>query len=123
MRSTMLLLLAGLALGCGGGYGGGGGGGGGGVTNPPPPGNLVSAVGVTAWSPANITISAGQEVSFRNPSSTTHNVHFDGDAAGRPGNVADFASATKAVTFATAGTFPYHCSIHPAMRGEVVVQP
>jgi hypothetical protein len=26
------------------------------------------------------------------------------------------------VTFATAGTFAYHCSIHPAMTGSVVVE-
>ena len=118
MRSETILLLAGLALGCG---GGGYGGGGNGVTAPP--GNVASAVGVTAWSPATITISAGEDVSFRNASSTAHNVQFDQGVAGHPGNVADFTSTSKSVTFATAGTFPYHCGIHPVMQGQVVAQP
>jgi len=121
MRSMMLLLLAGLVAGCGGGgYGGGGGGGG---PAAPPPGNVVSAVGVTAWSPAAITIKPGEAVSFRNPSGTAHNVQFDQGVAGHPGNVADFTAASKSVAFAAAGTFPYHCGIHPAMQGQVVVQP
>jgi len=120
MRSMTLLLLAGLAIGCGG--GGGYGGGGSGVTAPPP-GNVVGAVGVTSWSPATITITAGDDVSFRNASSTAHNVQFDQTVAGHPGNVADFASTSRSVTFAAAGTFPYHCGIHPVMQGQVVVQP
>jgi len=125
MRSMTLVLLAGLALGCGGGNGGGGGDGDGVTTPPPPPpsGNVVSAVGVTAWSPAAITIRAGEIVSFRDPSSTAHSVQFDQGVAGHPGNVPDFAATSKSVTFATAGTFPYHCGIHPAMQGRVVVQP
>ena len=120
MHSMTLLLLAVLVLGCGG--GGAGGGGGGGVT-PPPPGNIVGPVGVTAWSPATITIKAGEDVTFRNTSGTAHNVQFDQGVAGHPANVADFSSTSKSVTFATAGTFPYHCGIHPAMQGQVVVQP
>jgi plastocyanin len=50
-------------------------------------------------------------------------VQFDQGVAGHPANVADFSSTSKSVTFATAGTFPYHCGIHPAMQGQVVVQP
>jgi plastocyanin len=26
------------------------------------------------------------------------------------------------VTFSTAGTIPYHCTIHPGMMGSIVVQ-
>ena len=122
MRSMTLLLVAGLAFGCGGGGGYGGGGNGGGITSPPP-GNVVGAVGVTSWNPATIAIKAGEDVSFRNSSSTAHNVQFDQAVAGHPGNVGDFASTSRSVTFATAGTFTYHCGIHPVMQGQVVVQP
>jgi plastocyanin len=116
MRSVSLLLLAILAVGCGGGYGGN-------ITTPPPGDpRTVDAVGVTSWSPATITIKSGEDVTFRNSSSTTHNVQFD-QTAGHPANVADFSSSAKAVTFATAGTYAYHCGIHPNMQGQVVVQP
>jgi plastocyanin len=116
MRSSSLLLAAVLAFGCGDGYG---------VTNPPQDGgpDVVDAVGVTSWSPSTITIKAGDVVQFRNSSSTTHNVRFDQDVTGHPGDVDNFASASRSVTFATPGTYAYHCGIHPVMQGTVVVQP
>jgi len=32
------------------------------------------------------------------------------------------ANGSASVTFATSGSFPYHCSIHPGMVGTIVVQ-
>lgn len=114
MRHCGLLLLSVLAIGCG--YGD--------TTSVPEAApNTVDAVGVTSWSPATITIKVGDAVKFRNTSSTSHNVTFDQTVAGHPDNVGNFASSTQAVTFATAGTFPYHCGIHAVMQGTVVVQP
>jgi plastocyanin len=114
MRAMSLFLLAALAIGCGANE----------VTTPPPGGgNIVDAVGVTAWSPSTITIKAGDVVDFRNLSGTTHNVQFDQGTAGSPDNVGNFASATRLVTFTTPGTYAFHCGIHPVMQGTVVVQP
>lgn len=116
MRSSSALLMAVLAVACdSNGYG----------AAPPPDNtpNVVSAVGVTSWSPPTITVKAGDVVTFRNSTGVTHNVTFDQDVAGHPGDVGNFSSGTKPVTFSTAGTFTYHCGIHPAMQGQVVVQP
>ena len=89
MRLTGLMLLSVLAIGCG--YSG--------TTPPPPPeGNVVDAVGATAWSPSTITIKAGDAVDFRNTTGTTHTVQFD-VVPGRPDNVGNFASGTRSVTF------------------------
>jgi plastocyanin len=119
---TLFTLTVGLALGCSaGGYGdstGPGGGSGGGGSR-----NAVDAVGVSSWSPSRITIKAGEAVTFRSSSSATHSVRFDDDVAGLPPDVGDFSNASRTATFATAGTFPYHCGIHPAMQGSVVVEP
>ena len=113
MRPGNLLLLTILAIGCG--YSG--------PTPPPPPGgNVVDAVGATAWNPSTITITAGDAVEFRNATGTTHNVQFD-VVAGHPDNVGDFASATRSVTFTAPGTYTFHCGIHPVMQGTVVVEP
>lgn len=116
MRSSSLLLLAVLAFGCKDGYD---------VTNPPVDGgsNVVNAVGATAWNPPTITIKAGETVQFQNSTGATHNVRFDGDVPGQPGDVDNFASATRSVTFTTPGTYAYHCGIHPVMQGTVIVQP
>ena len=114
MRSVILLVLASLVVGCSSGE----------VSAPqgdaPHP---VDAVGVTSWNPTPITIKAGEAVTFRNATGAVHNVQFDQGAVGRPGNVSDFGSASRSVVFMTAGSFNYHCGIHPAMQGQVIVQP
>jgi len=115
MRSFCILVFAVLMAGCGSDYGMDP------VTNPAP--NRVDAVGVSAWSPTPVTIKAGEDVSFRNSSSTPHSVVFDGGVVGHPDDIGIFTQTTKSVTFATAGTFTYHCGIHAAMQGQVIVQP
>ena len=71
-----------------------------------------------AFSPATITVPAGTYVVFRNFDAATHHV---------TGN--DFDSglilygAYWSMPFQRAGTFDYVCSIHPTMRGKIVVTP
>ena len=81
-------------------------------------GNSISIVNFT-FSPQTLTVSAGTTVTWTNNDSTTHRPIsdtgvFDG------GNLAP--NATFSFTFNTAGTFPYHCSIHPSMTGTVIVK-
>lgn len=115
MRSASILLFAALVFGCDNSD----------YVTPPPDDTpqVVNAVGVTSWSPATITIKAGDILTFRNTSATEHNVKFDQGGEGKPEDVPNFASTTKPVTFSTAGTFTYHCGIHPVMTGQVIVQP
>ncbi len=71
------------------------------------------------FSPATITITAGQKVCWQNSSAVAHTVTDDGGAfdINLPvGNI-------YVHTYATAGTFPYHCKIHAGMTGTVVVNP
>lgn len=52
-----------------------------------------------------------------------HNVTFAA-TPGRPADIAGFNTNTSiARTFTTTGTFAYECTIHPGMRGSVVVTP
>jgi len=48
----------------------------------------------------------------------THTVTANDDSYDR-GNIGSGSSFSK--TFSIAGTYPYHCSIHPSMTGKVVV--
>jgi plastocyanin len=50
-----------------------------------------------------------------------HNVIFD-DVAGKPADIPARSSAQEARIFATAGTYPYSCSIHPGMIGSIIVR-
>lgn len=72
-----------------------------------------------AFDPATLTIQAGQHVHFNNHDGVSHTATSDSGAFDT-GNIAGGASGEA--HFDRAGTFPYHCKIHPAMKGTIVVQ-
>jgi plastocyanin len=72
-----------------------------------------------AFSPNSVTITAGSSVTWTNMDSVTHSATGD-NGAFDTGVFAAGGSAT--ITFDNAGTFTYHCSIHPNMTGTIVVQ-
>jgi len=79
----------------------------------------ASALTATANSPNPVTIARGSTVTWVNNDSTTHDQTADGGSF-NTGNIAPGARAS--VTFQNAGSFPYHCSIHPNMIGTITVQ-
>jgi plastocyanin len=73
-----------------------------------------------AFNPSDLSVKVGAKVTWTNNDSIGHTVTFD-----TGGNKSDTLSngATYDFTFTTAGTFPYHCSIHPDMTARVTVAP
>ncbi|MEO7043310.1 MAG: plastocyanin/azurin family copper-binding protein [Gemmatimonadaceae bacterium] len=87
---------------------------------PSPSSATVNATPSIAFSPATTTIAPGGTVTFAF-GSVPHNVYFDA-TAGAPANIpGNNANTSASVTFATAGTYVYHCHIHPSMTGTIVV--
>jgi len=86
----------------------------------PPPKNAVDISGF-AFKPASITIKAGVTLTWTNKDGATHTVTSDNGAFTSSGDLA--TGETYQFTFMTAGTYPYHCAIHPAMKGTVTVTP
>jgi plastocyanin len=80
-----------------------------------------SAVSIANFSfqPATITVAVGTTVTWTNNDSTGHTVTAD-DGSFKSGTLAP--GATFSQTFAAAGTFAYHCSIHSSMKAAVIVQ-
>jgi plastocyanin len=72
-----------------------------------------------AFDPVSVTISAGETVTWTNEDSVTHTAVGD-NGEFESGDMAN--GDTFSFTFDQAGTYPYHCSIHPSMTGTVVVQ-
>jgi plastocyanin len=73
----------------------------------------------TAYNPNPITVSRGDTVTWVNTDNVTHTSTADGNAFSS-GNIAPGGSFRQ--TFQTAGSFTYHCAIHPNMVGTVTVQ-
>jgi plastocyanin len=71
-----------------------------------------------AFNPSSITISAGTTITWTNKDAVAHTVTSDSGLfdSGTIGS-----GKTYSRTFDTAGTFSYHCSIHPAMTAKVIV--
>lgn len=83
----------------------------------PASGNQVTIDGF-AFAPATLTVSAGTTVTWVNRDEEPHTVAASDGSFHSPG-MGTGASFTH--VFSTPGTFDYVCSIHPMMRGTVVV--
>lgn len=78
------------------------------------------------WSPATLTIKAGQTVTWVNKSGTKatvnsnpHPIHTDY----QPLNLGSFPDGgTLSLIFPKAGTYGYHNHLNPSMTGTIVVQ-
>ena len=81
---------------------------------------MVGDRGNQSFSPNPTTMRVGQTVAWKNGDTTAHDATQD---ASRFGTGTISAGATSApITMSTAGTFTYHCTIHPGMVGSLVVQ-
>ena len=90
------------------------------VTSAAPPAALSVDVKEFTFAPKQITVRAGQSITWVNDDEEPHTIVFDKDATRSP--VLD-KGERYTHTFAAAGTFSYHCSLHPHMIGTVVVEP
>jgi len=73
-----------------------------------------------SYAPNPVSMRVGQTIAWRNADSITHTATQD---SGRFNTGSVAAGATSAATMMNAaGTFTYHCTIHPGMVGTVSVQ-
>lgn len=71
------------------------------------------------FAPVSLTIKAGDSVTWENNDQRDHTV-VAADGSFTSGNIGPGANFTTA--FAKAGKYEYACSLHPRMRGVVIVQ-
>ena len=115
---TVLLILACMAAGCSS------------YQSPPAPASPQSpmTVGNTitiknfAFEPSTLVVKTGTVVTWTNQDAVPHTIASD------TGSPVPFSSdslstgASYTFTFTQPGTFTYHCSIHPSMKGTIIVQ-
>lgn len=99
----------------------------------PPGGSVAPSTGASApaagtsvaivnfgFNPSTLTVKVGDTVSWTNGSGTPHTVTAD-DGSFDSGTVN--AGTPFQQTFSAAGTFSYHCTIHPSMKATITVTP
>ncbi|MDD1663101.1 MAG: cupredoxin family copper-binding protein [Methanomicrobiales archaeon] len=94
-------------------------------TTPSPPPAVAVTIQSFAFSPASVTVPKGTTVTWTNMDAVSHTIVNDGTSKFVIGQ--EFTSnpigkgQTFSFTFNEAGTYPYHCSIHPSMKGTITV--
>lgn len=92
------------------------------ATQAPQSGTNTITIENFAFNPATLTVAPGTSVTWTNRDGVTHTITADS------GSPAQFTSEQLAngssfsFPFIKPGTYTYHCSIHPSMKGTVVVQ-
>lgn len=72
-----------------------------------------------AFSPQTVKVTPGTKVTWVNNDSVAHTITSNDNKF----NSTQLASgASFEFTFSESGTYNYHCSIHPSMTGQVIVQ-
>jgi len=84
--------------------------------------NAPTAASITiknmAFNPVSLSVSAGTTVTWTNSDTAMHTVTAD-NGSFNSGNIAIGATYSRA--FNSAGTFSYHCALHPEMTGKILV--
>lgn len=70
------------------------------------------------YTPASVTVKAGQSIKFVNISNVAHTVTGNGFDSGSIAN----NNGKFTLSFAKPGSYHYYCTYHPLMHGTVVVQ-
>lgn len=90
------------------------------ATRPATAANASVSIADFAFSPASLTVAAGDTVTWtNNDPGIPHTVSSDSGGELASGQMAGGATYQK--TFTAAGTYAYHCDIHPSMTGQVIV--
>jgi len=82
--------------------------------------SMVGDRGNQSYAPNPTTVRVGQTVAWKNNDTTVHDATQDASRF-QTGTI-NAGSTSAPVTMSTAGTFAYHCTIHPGMVGTLVVQ-
>jgi plastocyanin len=70
------------------------------------------------FDPATVTVPVGQSVTWTNGDSAPHSIVLDG---GQCQSEQFAGGATTTLKFDVAGSYPFHCGVHPTMKGTIEV--
>ena len=81
---------------------------------------MVGDRGSQSYNPNPTTMKVGQTIAWHNQDTTAHT--STKDSGGFDTGTVNAGATSSPITMGTAGTFTYHCTIHPGMVGSITVQ-
>ncbi len=66
-----------------------------------------------------INAKVGDVITWTNSDSVPHKVALDDGSCAMSANIP--AGGSKSLAFSVAGTFPFHCAVHPNMKGTITI--
>ena len=82
------------------------------------PTTVQATVSNFQWSPVSAKV--GDVITWTNSDSAPHAVSLDDGSCSMSDNIAG-NGGTGSLKFNVAGTFPFHCSVHPNMKGTITI--
>jgi len=81
-------------------------------------GTVAAGIKDLAFNPTTINGKVGDVITWTNSDTTQHNPTLDdGSCQTDPID----GGAMGSLAFSKAGTFPFHCAIHPSMKGTITI--
>ena len=71
-----------------------------------------------AWSQP-VSAKVGEVITWTNDDSVPHRVALDDGSCTMGANITN--GSPKSLVFTKAGTYPFHCSVHPSMKGTITI--
>ena len=79
---------------------------------------VTASVKGNAWSqPVNAKVN--DVITWTNGDGVPHKVELDDSSCGMKDNIP--GGGSKSLVFTKAGTFAFHCSVHPSMKGTITI--
>jgi plastocyanin len=77
-----------------------------------------ATVGGFQWGPVSAKV--GDVITWTNTDAAAHKVGLDDGSCTMSGDI-EGSGGKASLVFSVAGTYPFHCTIHPTMRGTITI--
>ena len=79
---------------------------------------VATSVADNTWTQP-LSAKVNDVVTWTNGDTVPHRVQLDDNSCGMSANIA--GGGTKSLVFSKAGTYPFHCTVHPSMKGTITI--
>ena len=80
--------------------------------------DISASVAGNKWSQP-VAAKVGEVITWANDDSVPHRVALDDGSCSMSKNIA--GAGKGSLVFSVAGTYPFHCSVHPSMKGTITI--